>query len=559
MASPASRWPTRLTPELIETYTRSGQWSGRTLAHHARELVRREPRRVAVIDGAQTLEFGTLFEQALRLAAGLRRRGLQPGDVISFQLPNWHETMVINLAACLGGFVCNPIVPIYRDAEVGYILEHSRSRVLFIPEAFRSIDYVEMIERLRPRLPALEQVVVVRAAQPHAGLASYAQWLQAESEDPATLDASFALPDANAVKLLLYTSGTTGDPKGVLHSHNTIGSEIAAVIGFWGLSAADVVLMPSPVTHITGYLYALELAFTLGIKCVLMERWNVEDAVRLTAQHQATFTIAATPFLIELAGEVERQHMALPSLRLFGSGGAPVPPAVVLRARAALPGCVIFRCYGSSEAPTVSLGVARGDPPELGAETDGAVFNHEVRIVDPIDGTVLPPGQDGEILTRGPELMLGYTKPEFTAEAFDADGFFRTGDLGFVDARGYITISGRKKDLIIRGGENISPKEIEDVLHRHPAVLEAAVVAMPHERLGETPCACVVLRAGQTLGLAEMSAFLDAAKLARQKFPQRLLVLPDLPRTASGKVLKTVLRARVASEPAPASTQENPR
>jgi acyl-CoA synthetase (AMP-forming)/AMP-acid ligase II len=545
-----SGWMTRLSADAITRFTASGAWSGITLAHSATERVRKTPHVVAVVDGQHQLSFVELFTQASRLAASLRRSGMRPGDVLSFQLPNWHETMVINLAACLGGFVCNPIVPIYRDAEVGFILRDCRSRVLFVPETFRSIDYVAMVERLRPGLPQLKDVVLVRASRP--GYAAYDDWAgtgsmaaaeaEAEAETEPMLEA--AEPDPNAVKLLLYTSGTTGDPKGVLHSHNTLRAEIDAVETFWSLTKNDVVLMPSPVTHITGYLYALEMAFALAIKVVFMERWQPDEAARLIADHRVTFSIGATPFLADLVHALEARATSLPSLRLFGCGGAPVPPEIIRRAGLVLPNCQAFRIYGSSEAPTVTLGVAAGDPKELGATTDGCIANHEVRIVDPETGEPVPPGTEGEILTRGPEMMHGYTKWQHTLDAFDADGFFRTGDLGFLSHDRYLTISGRKKDLIIRGGENISPKEIEDVMHRHPDILEAAVVAMPHVRMGETPIAYVVLRSGRTLELAALTAFLDAARLAKQKFPERLVVVDELPHTATGKVLKHVLRAR---------------
>ncbi|MEJ7929403.1 AMP-binding protein [Ramlibacter sp. AN1015] len=538
-------WKTRLDASLIERYEREGLWSGVTLARCAAQRAAEAPDLVAAVDRTGAVGFATLHAQAQWLAAALAERGLRPGDVVSFQLPNWHEAMVINLAACLGGYVCNPIIPIYRDAEVGYILRHAHTRVFFIPRSFRSIDYLEMVRRLQPGLPALRDVVLVGDEGPAPdGCLRFQDLLRAVEPRP------FPPVDPNAVKLLLFTSGTTGDPKGVLHSHNTIRAEMEAVMRFWSIRRSDVVLMPSPVTHITGYLYALELAFAAGVKVVLMEKWDAAQAWELIERHGATFTIAATPFLIELSAEVERRGIGLPSMRLFGSGGAPVPEAVVARARAALPACQVFRVYGSSEAPTVTLGVREGDPPSLGGTTDGAICNHEVRIVDPETGQPVATGAEGEIVTRGPEVMLGYTKPQYTQEAFDAEGFFHTGDLGFVDARGYITISGRKKDLIIRGGENISPKEIEDLLHQHAAVQEAAVVAMPHARLGETPCACVVLRPGAQLELAGLVAFLDAARLARQKFPERLLVLEELPRTASGKVLKHVLRKRLADEAA---------
>jgi acyl-CoA synthetase (AMP-forming)/AMP-acid ligase II len=351
--------------------------------------------------------------------------------------------------------------------------------------------------------------------------------------------------DPNAVKLVLYTSGTTGNPKGVLHSHNTIMSEIDAVIGFWGITQRDVVLMPSPVTHITGYLYALEVAFAAGVKVVFMERWNAAQAADLIAEHGVTFSVGATPFLKELVAEVETRRSLLPSLRLFMSGGAPVPPELIHRANAVLKGCLAFRVYGSSEAPTVTLGIRSRAEAQRGADTDGRIVNHEVRLCDPVTGAPMDCGSEGEICTRGPEMMLGYTDPAQTEDSFDADGYFHTGDLGYFVEGGYLCINGRKKDLIIRGGENISPKEIEDVLHTHPAIREAAVVAMPHERLGEGVCAFVIAQPGHGIDVAGMAAFLEQAGLARQKFPERVELVEDLPRTASGKVQKNVLRERL--------------
>ncbi|SCU91264.1 putative acid-CoA ligase [Cupriavidus necator] len=551
MGKDVSGWSTRLTAEIVARYTASGHWTGITLGHCAQERARTAPERIAVVDGSTVLSFGQLFEQGVRLAMALRRRGLKPGEVVSFQLPNWHEAMVINLAAAIGGFVCNPIVPIYRDAEVSFILKNSHTRVLFMPDAFRSIDYVEMVERLRPGLPDLRDVVLVRAPRP--GYTAFADWLADDCAEPFAAAASFAGADANAVKLLLYTSGTTGAPKGVLHSHNTLRAEIDAAIRLRSLGPDDVVFMPSPVTHITGYLYALELPFAAGMKVVLMDRWNVAEGVDLMARHRATFSVGATPFLLELVAEVERRGLTLPSLRQYGCGGAPVPPEAIERARTVLPNCATFRGYGCSEAPTVSSGVAQGDPVELGATTDGRIYNHEVRIVDAVTGEPLAAGQPGEIVTRGPEVMLGYTKPADNDDAFDEEGFFHTGDLGVVDARGYLTVTGRKKDLIIRGGENISPKEIEDVLHQHPAVGEAAVVAMPHARMGETPCAYVVVRAGASLDFEAKVAFLETANLARQKIPEQLVLLDELPHNAAGKVLKHVLRARAAGDAARAA------
>jgi acyl-CoA synthetase (AMP-forming)/AMP-acid ligase II len=535
-----SGWTTRLCPETVARFTQSGVWANQTLRDCAEQWARSSPDKAVVVNGDRQLTFAQLYEQALHLASALRARGLRQGDVISFQLPNWSETLVINLAACIGGWVCNPIVPIYRDAEVRFILKDAQSKVLFIPTSYRSIDYEQMVGRLRAELPQLKEVFVVRASS--TGLPRYEDLL---SERAATPE-SFPAVDANAVKLLMYTSGTTGEPKGVLHSHNTLRADIDANIRFRSLTPADVLLMASPVTHITGYLYALELPFAAGITALLMDRWNAVEGCDLIERHGVTFSSGATPFLAELVGVAEQTGRSLPSMRLYGSGGAPVPPDLVRRARKAMPNCQTYRAYGCSEAPTISLGLAQGDPVELAATTDGRVVNHEVRIVDAETGAALDGGQEGEILTRGPEVMLGYTNPEHTKAAFDAEGFFRTGDLGRLDSRGYITISGRKKDIIIRGGENLSAKEIEDVLHQHPSVLEAAVVAMPHPRMGETPCAFVTLRPGSSLDFDVMKAFLDQAQLARQKIPERLEILAQLPRNAAGKVLKHELKARVA-------------
>jgi acyl-CoA synthetase (AMP-forming)/AMP-acid ligase II len=541
MRTDISGWLTRLTDQDIARHSASGAWRNVTLADCAARIAQHAPERIAVVEGERTLTFRQIQDEARQLAAALRGAGLQPGDVVSFQLPNWAETMVINLAACLAGLVVNPIVPIYRDAEVRYILKDARSRVFFVPRSFRGFDHAEMAQRLRPSLPTLRQVVVVRGQS--GGCDTYVDLLERgrSSEPPGSRT------DPNAVKLLLYTSGTTGSAKGVLHSHNTIMSEIGAVIGFWGINDHDVVLMPSPVTHITGYLYALEIAFAAGVKVVFMERWNAADAVELVARHGVTFSVGATPFLKELVAEIEERQAALPSLRLFMSGGAPVPPELITRANQVLPGCLTFRVYGSSEAPTVTLGIRNRAQAYLGATTDGRIVNHDVRLIDPNSGAPIDGADDGEICSRGPELMLGYTDWKQTQASFDDEGYFHTGDLGHLVNGDYLCVTGRKKDLIIRGGENISPKEIEDVLHTHAAIKEAAVVAMPHERLGEGVCAFVVPHPGHSVDVASVAAWLEQAGLARQKFPERVELVADLPRTASGKVQKNVLRERIAA------------
>jgi len=274
---------------------------------------------------------------------------------------------------------------------------------------------------------------------------------------------------------------------------------------------------------------------------VFMERWNAAEAVDIIEREQVSASMGATPFLHELLDEATRRGLRLPSLRLFACGGAEVPPALIRRAGEVLENCRAFRVFGSSEAPLVTLGFVRDGTTALAAETDGEVVHYEVRIVDD-DGRALPPGQEGEICVRGPAMSLGYANPDQSAESFDAQGFFATGDLGRLTPERAIVITGRKKDLINRGGEKISAKEVEDILHRHPAISEAAVVSMPHERLGETVCAYVVVKAGHSLGLDELLDSVAQAGVARQKYPERLVVVERFPRTASGKVRKDQLR-----------------
>lgn len=275
-----------------------------------------------------------------------------------------------------------------------------------------------------------------------------------------------------------------------------------------------------------------------------MAQWNADEAVELIDQHGATLTVGATPFLVELAGAARKAKTRLPTLRLFACGGAPVSPETILEAGNALERCVVARVYGSSEAPTISLGISPSDPKRLGAETDGRIVNNDVKIVTVPDEKIAQPGKEGEVRVKGPEVTIGYTDASETAYSFDDDGFFRTGDLGHIDDDGFITITGRMKDLIIRGGENLSPKEIEDFLLRHPNIQDAAVVAIPHDRLGEAPMAYLIAKDSTVLSIEDITRHLESCGLARQKFPEKIEYLDEFPRTASGKIRKNILRAK---------------
>jgi acyl-CoA synthetase (AMP-forming)/AMP-acid ligase II len=538
-----ARWQPEIAPERASSYLAAGAWPGRTVAQFAWERAEQTPDAIAFhfADGGSAT-YAQIAEEALALAGGLKRLGLLAGDTVSLQLPNWREAAVINLAAAALGLVINPITPIYRSAELRAILGDAHSRLIFIPQRFRSIDYAQMLAALRPELPEMQDIVVVRPVDEAHGSRSYAALLGAGRESPPRL----AAVDPNSAKLLMFTSGTTGRAKGVLHTHNTIQYAPALSMREWGLGAGDVMLMPSPVTHVTGYIFGLELPFMSGVEVALMEHWNATAAVAYIDRVHASACVGATPFLKELVDEAERQGNRLQSMRIFVCGGAAVPPQLIERVPRATAQCRAFRVFGATEVPLVTQGFP--DPKDLSfaAHTDGRVVGYEVRIVAPENGALVPVGQTGEILARGPAMMAGYIDPSDNAKAFDADGYFRTGDIGHLTSDGALVISSRLKDLIIRGGENLSPKEIEDALMRHPAIREAAVVATPHPRLGEGVCACLLLRHGAAAPeLAELAAFLDAQGLARQKFPERLLVLDDLPRTPSGKVRKDMLRETV--------------
>ena len=540
MRHDTSGWNIQWDEARAAQWVAGGQWLNRTIADAAREAAINEPERVTQICGGREITAGEVWDKSTRLACALWHRGFRAGDVLAFQTPNWHEAMFIDVAACMLGLVVCPIVTIYRDREVELILSDSRAKGIFIAEQFRGFDFAAMLERLRPTLPGLQHVWTVRgkrgAQQDLQGLLADTSWL------PAMLPLPLVSPDA--VKLVLYTSGTTGRPKAVLHSHNSLIRATLMCAKHWGIKPGDTTLMPSPVTHVTGFSHGLEMPFYGGTRCVLMDKWDASEAAAIIEREQVSFTIGATPFLQELMDVAEASGHILPSLRLFPCGGAAVAPEIIYRVTRVLPNCRAFRVYGSSEAPMITLGFCAAGQDRLAAETDGEIVDYEVRVVD-LEGRALGIDQEGEICARGPSLFLGYADPLHSSEAFDADGFFHTGDIGYVTAENAIVFTGRIKDLINRGGEKISAKEVEDLLHELPGVMNAAVVAMPHARLGETVCAYVIARPGSKVTAADITALLDAAGVAKQKYPERIIFVDDFPKTASGKVKKDTLRADV--------------
>lgn len=491
------------------------------------------------------VSFAAILAEAQALARGLSALGLIKGDTISMQLPNWREAAAINLACAMLGLRLNPITPIYRSAELRMILGDAGSRALFIPHSFRSQDFAQMIGEMRADLPALEHVLTVRH---EAGLQGTYEGLVARHRDDPLAEP--VAMNASDPKLLLYTSGTTGRAKGAIHTHASIAACLKSSADTWDITDADAVLTASPVTHVTGYLFGLELPFLTGAPALLMERWEPALAIDLIDRFGLTVMLGATPFLAELLDEAEARGSRLPSLRIFPCGGASVSPDLVRRASRVTERCKAFRIYGSTEVPNVTKGFLANGDSDLAAETDGRIVGYEVRLID-AQGNEVPEGSEGEVRARGPGMFAGYSDPGVTADAFDDAGFFKTGDLA-VRRGEALTITGRLKDIIIRGGENLSPVEIENALVRHPAIVEAAVVAMPHPRLGEGVAAflrCVPDAPAPTV--AQIADFLNTLGLARQKFPEAIVVIEDFPRTASGKIRKDLLREEIRKETPP--------
>ncbi|WP_240199302.1 MULTISPECIES: AMP-binding protein [unclassified Gordonia (in: high G+C Gram-positive bacteria)] len=473
------------------------------------------------------------------MAAALHDRGVQPGDVVSFQLPNSAEAVVVFHAIHRVRGVANPIVPIYREREVGFILGQAGTKVAFVPGTRRGFDHVAMYATLRQRLPELDLVVTTDGRATDGQTVGLADLIA--SATPEMIEAVRALPpaDPDDVCLLLYTSGTTADPKGALHSHNTLVFENMSMIDTFGLNERDVVFNPSPVTHVTGVNCALTLPFLLGAPVVLQDAWDPEVALTRVLEERASFMIFATPFLRGLLDAAVARGVRTPSVRYIICGGADIPDSLVTRSTEVLG--TVTRMYGATEGPSVTS-ANRSDEPRLRTGTDGRVLAPTEVIVSDGAGGIAATGVVGEVLWRGPDTFLGYLDASLNDEAFTADGFFRSGDLAYFDADGGIHIVGRIKDIINRSGEKISTHDVENELSEHPAVAEIAVVAGPDARTGERGCAFVVTRDAVDLTLEEVREFLSARGIAMQKVPESVFVVDSLPKTASGKIQKFALR-----------------
>jgi acyl-CoA synthetase (AMP-forming)/AMP-acid ligase II len=520
-------WRIRWDTALAERAYADGWWHTETIGDALRRAAADAPDRILIIDGETHLRAADLYERADMLARAMLAR-FAPGSVVSFMLPNWHEAAVIYLAATLAGMVAHPILPSLRDHDLRFMLADIGSRMIFIPATFRGHDYAEMLSRVGEALETGPEVVVVRGdAGPHTAFAHLF-----ENTPPAPLPAL----DPDEVRMVMYTSGTTGRPKGVMHTHNSLGALIRQIGAHWMIEPGDRFLVPSPISHIGGSIYAFEMPLLLGTTAILMESWDPDAAIDLMVRERCTHMAGATPFLQHLLASARKAGTRLPDLKLFICGGASVPAALIREAAGYFQRAVVSRVYGSTEVPVTTVGVIdRGDT-DHAADTDGR----------PGIATVIV-AEQGEIRAKGPQMLVGYVHAEDEAGAFDAEGFYRTGDQGELVDGDHLIVTGRIKDLIIRNGENISPKEIEDLLAGHPAIAEIAIVGVPHPRTGERAVAVIVPRGDAEPDIAALADFLAGFGVARFKYPEEVVRWQALPRNDAGKVLKQQIRATLAA------------
>jgi cyclohexanecarboxylate-CoA ligase len=495
------------------------------------------------------LSWGELDADSRRLAARLLTLGVCPGEPVAYQLPNRLEFLTITCALLRIGAVCMPLMPIFRERELGFMLAQASSRVLFVPGCHRGVDHAALAHRLEPDLPSLEHVIVVSDYAALIADADFADDDGGDRADAGDADLTHRPPAPADIAQLLFTSGSTGDPKGVLHRHDVLTRAADAHIAHFGLTGEDVVYIPSPLAHQTGFLYGMWIALRLGVTQVAQEHWSADAGYAAIARHGVTFTQAATPFLADLVAVARDHAESTTSLRMFVATGAAVPRALAREARAVLH-AEVGGGFGTTES-CMGAGFVPGADDERAWTTDGrALANVRLRVVDDA-GRELAPGTEGNFEIQTDTLFAGYlNRPEATAAALSDDGYYRPGDLATIDEDGYLRIIGRVRDVINRGGEKVPVGDIEQLLYRHPAVAEAAIVAMPDPRLGERACAFVVLKRpppaspAPTFSFAEMQAHLDAHTVAKTYWPERLELVTELPRTPSGKIQKFVLRDR---------------
>lgn len=518
-------------------YRQQGLWGDASLADYWQQTARAMPDKIAVVDNhGATYTYSALDHAASCLANWMLAKGIESGDRIAFQLPGWCEFTVIYLACLKIGAVSVPLLPSWREAELVWVLNKCQAKMFFAPTLFKQTRPVDLILPLQNQLPQLQQIVGVDKLAPATSSLSLSQIIA----DNIPLTTAITT-HGDELAAVLFTSGTEGLPKGVMLTHNNILASERAYCARLNLTWLDVFMMPAPLGHATGFLHGVTAPFLIGARSVLLDIFTPEACLALLEQQRCTCMLGATPFVYDLLNLLEKQPADLSALRFFLCGGTTIPKKVARECQQL--GIKLLSVYGSTESSPHAV-VNLDDPLSRFMHTDGyAAAGVEIKVVNDARKT-LPPGCEGEEASRGPNVFMGYfDEPELTARALDEEGWYYSGDLCRMDEAGYIKITGRKKDIIVRGGENISSREVEDILLQHPKIHDACVVAMPDERLGERSCAYVVLKAPHhSLSLEEVVAFFSRKRVAKYKYPEHIVVIEKLPRTASGKIQKFLLR-----------------
>ena len=518
-------------------YRQQGLWGDASLADYWQQTARAMPDKIAVVDNhGASYTYSALDHAASCLANWMLAKGIESGDRIAFQLPGWCEFTVIYLACLKIGAVSVPLLPSWREAELVWVLNKCQAKMFFAPTLFKQTRPVDLILPLQNQLPQLQQIVGVDKLAPATSSLSLSQILA----DNTPLTTAITV-HGDELAAVLFTSGTEGLPKGVMLTHNNILASERAYCARLNLTWQDVFMMPAPLGHATGFLHGVTAPFLIGARSVLLDIFTPAACLALLEQQRCTCMLGATPFVYDLLNVLEKQPADLSALRFFLCGGTTIPKKVARECQQR--GIKLLSVYGSTESSPHAV-VNLDDPLSRFMHTDGyAAAGVEIKVVDDARKT-LPPGCEGEEASRGPNVFMGYfDEPELTARALDEEGWYYSGDLCRMDEAGYIKITGRKKDIIVRGGENISSREVEDILLQHPKIHDACVVAMPDERLGERSCAYVVLKAPHhSLSLEDVVAFFSRKRVAKYKYPEHIVVIEKLPRTASGKIQKFLLR-----------------
>ncbi|AZU71659.1 medium-chain fatty-acid--CoA ligase [Escherichia coli] len=518
-------------------YRQQGLWGDASLADYWQQTARAMPDKIAVVDNhGASYTYSALDHAASCLANWMLAKGIESGDHIAFQLPGWCEFTVIYLACLKIGAVSVPLLPSWREAELVWVLNKCQAKMFFAPTLFKQTRPVDLILPLQNQLPQLQQIVGVDKLAPATSSLSLSQIIA----DNTSLTTAITT-HGDELAAVLFTSGTEGLPKGVMLTHNNILASERAYCARLNLTWQDVFMMPAPLGHATGFLHGVTAPFLIGARSVLLDIFTPDACLALLEQQRCTCMLGATPFVYDLLNVLEKQPADLSALRFFLCGGTTIPKKVARECQQR--GIKLLSVYGSTESSPHAV-VNLDDPLSRFMHTDGyAAAGVEIKVVDDARKT-LPPGCEGEEASRGPNVFMGYfDEPELTARALDEEGWYYSGDLCRMDEAGYIKITGRKKDIIVRGGENISSREVEDILLQHPKIHDACVVAMSDERLGERSCAYVVLKAPHhSLSLEEVVAFFSRKRVAKYKYPEHIVVIEKLPRTTSGKIQKFLLR-----------------